>query len=340
MPQSDYLLGLAFVTVVYGCVAASATVVLRRRLPHLRGAVAAVAWGVIATFALIAVHVVPLTLGILSRETAAAGAAAGLAVALAIPRRMPAPAQPAGLPAATGAASRWMAIATAAALAIYLIAVLRSRLFMAPTGVDTLTFHLPNVARWIESGSLWQIDQFIPLQSHGHYPHNGDIVLLSTILPWSNDFLAHQAMAPFLAMTAVAVYALGRELRASWPAAVGGACLVAAVPIVTVPALATTLVDAVMLGPFAAGVLFLARHLRSGQTTDLVLAGLGLGVAFGTKWYAVASVAGVVDVWAVARLAPPRPRARRGRGGGCAGGGRRGGAPAPPPPTRCRTPWC
>ncbi|HEX2128409.1 MAG TPA: hypothetical protein VHF58_04250, partial [Solirubrobacterales bacterium] len=59
---------------------------------------------------------------------------------------------------------------------------------------------------------------------------------------------------------------------------------------------------------FAAGGFFLLRHWRTGDRFDLLLAGLGLGLCFGTRWYAVPAVAAVVGVWAVAALVRKRPR--------------------------------
>jgi hypothetical protein len=58
------------------------------------------------------------------------------------------------------------------------------------------------------------------------------------------------------------------------------------------------------------GLLFLLRHARSGRASDLVLAGVALGIAAGTKWYGVSSVAVIVVIWTAARLLA--------RGGGAA----------------------
>jgi hypothetical protein len=62
---------------------------------------------------------------------------------------------------------------------------------------------------------------------------------------------------------------------------------------------------------FACGVLFLLRHSRTGRRSDLVLAGVALGIASGTKWYGVSSVAVVCVIWIAVRLAA----ARRAAGG-------------------------
>jgi hypothetical protein len=77
-------------------------------------------------------------------------------------------------------------------------------------------------------------------------------------------------------------------------------------PSVSVPALVVNLVDILMLFGLATGLLFLIRHHRSGHTADLVLAGLALGVSFGTKWYGVSAVAIVIAVWAAASVVAGR----------------------------------
>ena len=183
-----------------------------------------------------------------------------------------------------------------------LLASLRENLTSAPLSVDLLNFHLPVVARWIETGSIWQIDVFLPDVSPGHYPQNGDVILLAAVLPWRNDWLAHLAVYPYWALTGVGVYALARELRAPAAAATVAACLTLVVPALAVPALSAGLVDPVMLFGFTTGACFLLRHRRTASRVDLVLAGLGLGLAFGTKWYAVWAVAIVLAVWAAGSL--------------------------------------
>ena len=168
---------------------------------------------------------------------------------------------------------------------------------------------MPGVAAWIETGSIWQIDVFLPYVAPGHYPNNGDVLLLAAVLPWQSDFLAHLVLWPVYALAGVGVYALARELGAARQASISAAVLILALPAVLLPALIDAYPDALMLFGFAAGLTFLVRNARSGATRDLVLAGLALGVSFGTKWYGVSAVAVVLVVWFVASLGG-RPRAR------------------------------
>jgi hypothetical protein len=173
-------------------------------------------------------------------------------------------------------------------------------------GVDPLTFHLPGVGRWIQLHSMWQIDQFVPLLAHGYYPNNGDVVLLSAVLPWHNDFLVRLPITFFLVTTAVAVFAVARELRAPHATSVLAAAAIVSLPVVGLATIPRALPDTLLWTTFACGILFLLRHARTRRRSDLVLAGVALGIAAGTKWYGVSSVAVVCVIWIAARLIAAR----------------------------------
>jgi hypothetical protein len=163
---------------------------------------------------------------------------------------------------------------------------------------DTLTFVLPNLISWMQSGSVWGVHQFTPLLANGNYPHNGDLLLLGSVMPFDSDAFVRAAGLPFVAVTGLAVYALARKADAPRATSALVAAAVAALPVFQIAAFEGAKADIPMLATFGAGLVFLARHLQASRRSDLVLAGLGLGLAFGTKWYAVWSVAIVVVVWA------------------------------------------
>lgn len=300
MPLSDYLVGLAFFVFTLGAVAAAAWIVARRAYPQLRGAERALGLALLVTLGLLAAHVVPLALGVLTRGTVVACALLLPAAALLVrPRAIgdEAPLEP----PRSGNIALGLAALGVAAVAVYQLGRLRLLAPLPFTDVDVLNFHLPAVARWIQSGSLWQIDQLFPYFVTGNYPNNGDVLTLAATLPWRDAAFARLVEVPFLALTGLAVYALSVRLGAARAPA---ALLAAAAT--TVPALSDYalegLPDVIMLFGFVTGVLFLVRHCRSGGMPDLVLAGLALGLAFGTKWYGVTSVAAVLVVWAALAL--------------------------------------
>jgi hypothetical protein len=306
MSLGSYLAGMA----LFGLVIAAAIttgLAVAGRLPDARGVARAVAVALVATAALIAINLVPAALGILTRGTVAAAAAITLASAVALWRRT-AQGQKGSDPLSRGDSrgltpGDGLAVLGVVALAVYLAAML-ARFGSTPvTFIDTVTFHLPGVARWIQSNSIWQIDQFLPGQFQGYYPNNGNIVDLAAVLPWHSEFLSRFVNLPFIALAGVATYAAGRELRAPRAAAAIAATAALSIPAVTSYIVDSPTPDAVMYAGFASGLLFLLRHARAGARGDLLLAGLGFGIAFGARWYGVAAVAVVVAVWLVARLA-------------------------------------
>jgi hypothetical protein len=293
-----YLAGLVWLAATFGLLALATAALLRRRLGALEGAPRAVAAAVVFTAGLVGAHVVPLALGVLSRGTVLAVAGAALVVVLSLGAR---PAAAAAPPTATAAAGPLGAAAVAVVAAAWIVAMARDAAHPV-LALDASTFHLPNVARWIQHGTLWRIDQFLPGLAQGNYPQNGDVVTLAAVLPWRDAFPARLMMGAFYAATGLSIYALAREAGAQASGAALAGALVLAVPIVAVAALHNAMPDPVMYAMFAAGLLFLLRHARGGATADLVLAGIALGLAFGAKWYAVSAVAAVLAVWGAARL--------------------------------------
>ncbi len=313
MPPADFLAGAALFAAMLLGVGSATAILVRRRLRHLAALELGLAGVVVGSAVLIAVHLLPLVLGVLSRATvlAAAALAVGLA-ALVRPaaggagragragdeERPPAPASGPLTWAAAALAALFAAAAALADLARWAGDEL--------VGVDPLTFHLPNVARWIQHGTVWQIDQFTPLLAQGYYPQNGDVLLLSAVLPWHNDFLVRLPITFYLVVLAVAVFAAARELRASSAAAVLVAAAVVSLPVAGLATIPRALPDSLMWSTYVCGVLFLLRHARTSRRSDLVVAGVALAIACGTKWYGVSSVPVLLAVWLAARLLAAR----------------------------------
>lgn len=309
MALHEYLVGLAFLTGTWGVVGLSALIVSRRRLSHLGGACAVLAFGILTCAGIVAVHLAPGALGLLSRSGALAAALLLLGVTvLACPPKARST-DPAWGPRRSSPPVTWVAAAVGAtALIAWTAAAAWIDAALASTDVDTLTFHTPNVAKWIQSGSVWRVDQFSPLLANGNYPQNGDVVFLSVILPWDSDAFTRVVGIPFLALAGVAVYALALELGAARAPAALLALVFTTLPAAIFATHEGAKTDSIMLATFGAGLVFLARHFRTGRRSELALAGAGLGLAFGTKWYGVSSVVAVLALWVAVWLVAGRSR--------------------------------
>lgn len=317
MSTEEYLTGaLPALAAVVACLLA-AELVRRRRLAHLSGAPAALAFAVVATAALMAVQLVPGALGVLSPAAALVG---GCLLALgawwvpAAPLSGPPEGSPAG--PASGRVSWALAIVAGALVAGGLMAFVVAEAARAPTAIDALSFHIPGMVAALQEGSLWGMHQYLPGLAHTNYPQNGDLLYLHALAAGADLAFVRHVFVPWLALTGLGAYALARELGGPPATSALAGVAIVALPATSIPAVETAMPDPVMLFGFSAGLLFGLRHHRGGRRADLVLAGLALGLSFGAKWYALPAVALAVAVWLAARaLGRHRPAALVREGG-------------------------
>jgi 4-amino-4-deoxy-L-arabinose transferase-like glycosyltransferase len=303
----DYLLGLAFFAGTSGTVAAASALFVRRRLTSLRGAPALLAGAVLATAGVVAVHLAPGVLGLLSRPSALLCGLALFSLTAFWLRGSRASKSPTRPRADALGPSLLVAGVAASSVAVFWLARAWEALGDPTRHIDTLTFHLPDVARWIQTGSLWGVHQFVPLQVDGYYPQTGDLVFLAVVMPWMNDAFVNVVNVAFAAVAALAAYAIARELGARRAQSLLAGALFLSIPALIVTAFKGAQTDTIMVAMLGGGILFLLRHARTGRRSDLLLGGLGLGLAFGSKWSGVSSVVAVVVVWTIALLLARRP---------------------------------
>jgi len=307
----EYLNGVGLFTIVWGSSACTALLVVRS-LPRLEGPPRAVALSLVFLTVLLAAHLIPGALGLLRPGGVALTAMLGTLVAWRATRRVPqvestALAPPPLHSGESGRASRWIALAVAVAVAAVALAGLAGVRNRAPDHVDALSFALPGVAGWIGTHSIWHVGAFLPYLQVRTYPTNGDLLSLAAILPWHDDAFLRVLALPLLGLTALSVYAIGQELRAGGVTSTLLATAAVSPSVILATAIDELKPDAFMYATFAGGLFFLVRHGRTGRRADLLLAGVGLGLAFGSRWYGLTTVALLEVVWVGALLAARRP---------------------------------
>jgi hypothetical protein len=308
----QYALGVVLLGITVGASVLTARVVVSRRLAGLPGYARGAAYGVLIAAALLVATLVPAALGLLGRGSAPICALALLAATTRwLPRGAPAEAEAeAEARPAEPLLSRLLGGAAFALLAGWSIAAAWLGSAVPSTGRDTLTFHLPEAVRWMQTGTIWRVDQFEPLLANAYYPQNGDALNLALLVPFHSDAFVRVLSVSSLLVFALAVYALARELRAPPGAAALGAALVASLPISVLTAEEGAKTDLWCLAALAVAGLFLVRQLRTGAGADLLIGSAALGLAAGTKWYGLTAAAAVAVAWAIARVVN-RPRIRR-----------------------------
>lgn len=293
----DVVVGTVVLALVAGSCGLTAWLVVARRLPWLDEAPRLLALATVFTATVVGVHLVPGILGLL-----VPGVVAGLAVAVAAATWR-------FVPGATAEREHherpplW-ALAPAVLVGGCALMLVRDLAGAPITSIDAQNFQVPIAVRWLQNESVWGLHQFIADYSNATYPQNGNLLVAAVMLPFDSAFLARLVAVPYWALAGVGVYAIAREIgapRAGAPLAGAAFC---AVPVMARSGLEGVQTDAPMLACLAAGVLFLLRHHRTRRPEELVVAGVALGLAFGTKWYAVTGVAAILALWVVARRKP------------------------------------
>ena len=210
MSVGTFLEGGVFLVVVFGSVGLLTRELLERHLAHLRGATRFLAAGLVFTWGLLAVHLLPGVLGVLNRWTVAVAAVGALLLTRLVLGSHHGPAQP---PASPGKSEfslhesvrerpwEWaLAAVGAAAVLVELLGYFRTQATFPVVEGDAMNFHLPVVAQWIQTGTLWPVDNFVPYVAPGNYPQNGELAQLAVTLPWHHGELSRFAMLPFVGM--------------------------------------------------------------------------------------------------------------------------------------------
>ena len=148
------------------------------------------------------------------------------------------------------------------------------------SGFDALWYHLTTVGWWLQKGTiggnplvLWSDD----------YPSDGELFAAWVALFLRSDTFVDIVQLPFAVLGGLAVAGIGRTVGLSARGAAAAGALFFLSPIVLVEASAAY-VDLVFVAAFLVGLHFLLRFIDLGERRLLFLAGIGGGLALGSKY--------------------------------------------------------
>jgi len=149
------------------------------------------------------------------------------------------------------------------------------------TDVDTLSYHLPHAARFMQEGWLTRLHFIAPDEASAYNPSNGELAHSLGMLAWHRDPLSLVLNLGWLVLLLGAAWCIGRRLG-SGAIAVGAVSVVLASPLIASTQAASGMTD-------TASVCFLlvAAYLLIVATdapAALPLAGLAGGLALGSKF--------------------------------------------------------
>jgi hypothetical protein len=303
----QYFLGLALGALALTPLAVGAASLRVRLLRGWTGAPARLAEVVLFLALTWAVALALGTVGVLERATFVLASAATGALVFAVARRAGRVGEPAAPPPAPGTRRPGLAVAGAASalvLAQWGVLVLDS-LEHGMSGSDTLSYHGPVAARFLQDGSITPLefvysDPIIPFLPFGTELLHGIGMVL-----FERDVLSPFMNMAWLAVALLAAWCIGRPYGLG-PASLLSVSIVLASPTLTTSqaGLAGNDIVAVALVLSSAALLLNARW----RASAVLIAAVAAGLALGAKVTAIAPVAGLT-VGVIAAV--PRPERLR-----------------------------
>jgi len=125
-------------------------------------------------------------------------------------------------PSSHGPAIKWVAaVGVAAVVAGWAVPTLGS-LAAGMDRADTLWYHMPLSARFVQTGELGAIDHFDPIFFASYYPANSEVLHAIPLLAFDRDLLSPLLNLGFLAISLLASYCIGRPYGLGPQALLGG----------------------------------------------------------------------------------------------------------------------
>ena len=148
---------------------------------------------------------------------------------------------------------------------------------------DGPIYHLYFAVRWWKAGRLFLVAAPFGENAATYFPANGDVWFTWLMVTWGGDRLARVGQAPFLLLSAIAVFRIGRVLGASRNSAIVATCwFVTSMPFLIYSFEAN--VDTIFVAFYLIAVAFFLLDFRQPcGTAALVLGSLAAGLAMGTK---------------------------------------------------------
>jgi len=168
-----------------------------------------------------------------------------------------------------------------------------------PTDVDTMTYHLPHAAAFVQDASLTRLHYTTADDAIPYHPSNGEALHALGVMAFETDFATPFLNLFWLALALLSVWVLGERFGRA-PECVIGACVALATPIMSSTQGGTAMTDIVGLALMLAALAVVVRSETS--LVAVAVGGWAAGLALGSKLtMVVAIVALTITLIAAAR---------------------------------------
>lgn len=172
-----------------------------------------------------------------------------------------------------------------------------SALLKPSLGTDAVNYHLPDIAVWLRTGSLWQIDQFQVSVFQNAYPQNAELIAAWFVAPVGRDVFVNLGPVLQMALCVASIAAFAETLKVRRTTAVLIGVVGAFAPVIATANIGSVGSDLLPFACLMLSLTFWMRWRERPSTVDLVLGGLALGVTAGSKITALLYVAAFGVGW-------------------------------------------
>jgi len=160
-------------------------------------------------------------------------------------------------------------------------------ILLPPTNWDSMTYHLPMIANWLQHGQVgfYETSSLRQVTS----PVNGEMLQLFHVIYLKNDLIVGLAQLEMLAISIMGVFYLSRLSGVSIGWALNASVTFLTVPLILLESY-TTQNDLIVCGGMILCLVWIAVYLKRFELNALVLLGLSLGLLMGTKFHMLIAV--------------------------------------------------
>lgn len=155
-----------------------------------------------------------------------------------------------------------------------------------PLEYDSIAYHLPFVAKWLQTGTLNNLYYSAFAGPISYYPSNYELLGLWTFLPFRNDFFANLINFPLFIILGTVIWRIFRNFGIDKNTALIATAIPFYMPIFLHQA-GLPLVDLFFVLIFAISIYFLQEisiNQEKEKYSDFLLFGLSIGLFIGTKY--------------------------------------------------------
>jgi len=305
MTTLRYLEGVILALISLGPIVAAAQLASRRMLPRLTGAPGVLVTAVLAISGVVCVAEFVGTLNVFSRVPLSVSLAVVGVVAWSILRRGSSSVDTIGVPACgdeqvyrvpageNGVGTRVLAVLAGSVLLAEWTSRTVDALHHGMTTVDTLLYHMPFAARFVQESSITGLHYVEGEPVVTFYPATSELLHAVGIEWMGNDLLSPLMNLGWMALLLLAAWCIGRPFGVA-PISFIGAALLLATPGLVATQPGGGLTDVVGLALFLSSVAVLINTEKFDgylSTGGVAVAALASGLAFGTKFTLVGPVA-------------------------------------------------